>query len=760
MGEDDMKQMNCFRDDMLDLDLPESSEDKLWRAGNPRAVQSENGTVILEIPFQVQGDDPFIPDQERKPRMIPVMVRAYEDQVIRITTAFGGEMPQDEGNPMLEWDSTLTQENLSVKRTDEGWEIIDTGGRLRMKVDTGKKPMKYWSSQIEPAVESFQASVYPDGQISVPFMSWDTFRPRWVESLPLGYIERAGKVHRCFYSLYSRPNEKFAGTGERFARMNLAGKTFTLENTDAFGVNSRRAYKNMPFYVSSRPYGLLILTPAHVRLSLADVSSRAAQAVIEDDILDLFFIGGGSLERILYNYRRITGFPRKVPLWSYGIWMSRMSYFSAEETREVASKLREGDFPCDVIHLDTGWFRTDWKCEWEFSAERFPNPPEYIREMKEKGFRISLWQLPSVAKGTKHYDTARKNRFIAPKKGMNASESNFSDVEYGGNIDFTNPEAVKWYQELLASLLRMGIAAIKTDFGEQIDMDTDYMGLKPELLHNLYCLLYQKAAFDITQEITGEGMIWARAGWIGCQRYPVHWGGDSASTWDGLAGSIRGGLHFGLSGYAFWSHDVPGFHGLPEFMNNWPDEELYVRWTQVGVFTSHIRYHGASPREPYEYPGVADLVRKWWKLRYCLIPYLADEGKKAVESGYPLLRALILHHEEDPLCWSIDDEFYCGESLLVAPILNDEGIRDVYLPKGKWTDLWTGELLKGPILLRDVHSPLSQIPVYAKTNSRIRVYPKPIRHTGQMDMREVVELVFDSTYKGLSSSVLGEVTGL
>ena len=275
-------------------------------------------------------------------------------------------------------------------------------------------------------------------------------------------------------------------------------------------------------------------------------------------------------------------------------------------------------------------------------------------------------------------------------------------------------------------------------------------------LHNLYSLLYQKAAF----EAKAAGVIWARSAWAGCQRYPLHWSGDSAGSWDGLAGSLRGGLHFGMSGFAFWSHDVPGFHGVPNFMHSWPSDNLYVRWTQFGVFTSHLRYHGAQPREPYEYPAVADIVRKWLRLRYALIPYLLDEARAATQSGYPVLRALALHHPDDPLCWHIDDQYYFGSALLVAPVMNDTGVRDVYLPAGDWVDLWTGQAFHGPQLLRGVASPLDRIPVFAKQGARIRVYPDRVQSTDEMDLTKCRDLVFAAGYPGLSASVLGQVTEL
>jgi alpha-D-xyloside xylohydrolase len=436
-----------------------------------------------------------------------------------------------------------------------------------------------------------------------------------------------------------------------------------------------------------------------------------------------------------------------------------MTYFSEEETKEVAQKMRQGEFPCDVMHLDTGWFDKDWVCDWTFNRERFPDPAQYMKDMKEKGFRITLWQTPYQRTESPLFEEARQKGYIALPKGE-TDGSDFAGRDILAPIDFTNPEAVTWYQEKLETLLKTGASGIKTDFGEDLYSGEDFKNIPVDLLHNVYALLYQKAAFEITEKTTGEGIIWARSSWAGSQRYPVHWGGDAACTWDGLAASIKGGLHFGLSGFAFWSHDVPGFHGVPDFMNSWPADDLYVRWTQVGVFTSHLRYHGAQPREPYEYPEIADTVRKWLNLRYALIPYLVDQSEKTVKTGYPIFRAMIFHHQDDPFCWHIDDQFYCGDSLLIAPVLNSKGIRDVYLPQGKWIDLWTGEQIQGPVMLKKAASSIERIPVYAVKDAEIRVYPEKVLCTDAMDLNKAEKLIFDADYKGLTNSIVGKLTNL
>jgi alpha-D-xyloside xylohydrolase len=734
----------------------------LWYAGAPHVAYVEDGCVGIEVDFWAQrfNHEGIEPDRDKAPKRHTLWVSAYGDQIVRLTIDFNGkELPPISDNVMLDVDPTLERSHLSVEKISAGWKITDELGKTRMEITSETRAIKHWSDLIPGPPPLFNATLFPDGATPVKFEAFDMFKPSQHESFSLAYVERDGLAQRATFAFHADPNEKIAGTGERFAPMNLSGRTLVLENADGLGVNNRRTYKNVPFYVSNRPYGLLILTPAHTRLSLADISTRVNQAMMEDGLIDLFVMGGGKVERIVYNYRRLTGFPPEVPLWSYGIWMGRMTYFTAEETRQVADRLRKESYPSDVIHVDTGWFDKDWICEWEFSPRTFPNPQKYLREMRLNGFRITLWQLPSVSVHADLYESALENHYIATKNGVKSS-SNFGGIGDAATIDFTNPQATEWYQGLLEKLLRLGVAAIKTDFGESIDLEADYHGMDARRLHNLYSLLYQKAAFEITKKVTGEGLIWARAGWIGNQRYPVHWGGDSASTWDGMAGSLRGGLHLGLSGYAFWGHDIAGFHGLPNFMNHWPTDELYMRWTQFGVFSSHIRYHGASPREPYEYPAIADHVRQWWNLRYALIPYLAQQGRQLTRSGLPMLRALIFHHEDDPMCWHIDDQYYFGDDFLVAPIMNDDGVRDVYIPSGTWVDFWTGEKLEGGRWLRNVSMPLEHMPIYVKFGASVPVYPYGVQCTDEMDLTKSANLVFNDAYTGLKNSILASLIKL
>ncbi len=288
-------------------------------------------------------------------------------------------------------------------------------------------------------------------------------------------------------------------------------------------------------------------------------------------------------------------------------------------------------------------------------------------------------------------------------------------------------------------------------------MNAKYKNMEPRLFRNLYALLYQKAAYEVTKKVTGDGIVWARAGWAGCQRYPLHWGGDAACSWDGLAGSLKGGLHLGLSGFGFWSHDVPGFHSDPDFMNSIVPDDLYVRWTQFGVFSSHIRYHGTSKREPYEYPNISDIVRRWWKLRYALIPYIYEQSKKVTETGMPVLRALMLHHPDDRTCLHIDNQYYFGDDFLVAPVMNSENVRDIYLPAGKWVNFFDGSVTDGERWLNRFKSPLDEMPVFVRYGSEIPVYPYSAQCTDEMDFSKTEILKVNVSYNGIKDSIIGEL---
>jgi alpha-D-xyloside xylohydrolase len=442
-------------------------------------------------------------------------------------------------------------------------------------------------------------------------------------------------------------------------------------------------YKPIPFFMSSRGYGMFIHSSSPITCDFGNYFSGVNSLMIGDDELDLFVFLGSPRE-ILDEYTKLTGKSPLPPLWSFGLWMSRCTYLSEAQTREVAERLRTNKIPCDVIHIDTGWFETDWRCNYEFSKNRFTDPAKMIADLKQDGFHISLWQLPYfVPKNTLFNELVEKNLVVRDAKGNLPYED--------AVLDFSNPKTVDWYQAKLASLLKMGVGAIKVDFGEAAPNNGLYASGRTGFYeHNLYPLRYNKAVAEITKKTTGENIIWARSAWAGSQRYPLHWGGDAENTDQGMAAELRGGLSFGLSGFSFWSHDAGGF--VSQATDN-----LYLRWLAFDMLTSHSRCHGTSPKEPWVYgEAFMDEFRAIDELKYKLMPYIYAQAKDCSDHGLPMVRALFIEYPDDPGSWNVDDEYLFGSSLLVAPLMEEGSTaRNVYLPPGSWIDYQTGKSYDG-----------------------------------------------------------------
>jgi alpha-D-xyloside xylohydrolase len=500
-------------------------------------------------------------------------------------------------------------------------------------------------------------------------------------ALPFSFIRRPSDYSRSVAAVFSlSPGEKLFGCGESFTRLDKRGQKVVLWANDANGVESGRMYKPVPFFMSSRGYGMFVDTSAPATFDFGASYGFSNALLLGDDELDLFVFLGEPKD-ILNEYTNLTGKAAMPPLWSFGLWMSRITYFSEDEVRTVAAKLRQNRIPADVIHLDTGWFEHDWRCDYKFSTTRFKDPAKMIADLKQDGFHISLWQLPYfVPQNSLFPEIVAKGLAVRDGKGNLPYED--------AVLDFTNPAAVAWYQEKIAGLLRMGVGAIKVDFGEAAPLTGVYAnGRSGFYEHNLYPLRYNKAVADITRQVTGENIIWARSAWAGSQRYPLHWGGDSGNTDTAMAATLRGGLSFGLSGFSFWSHDIGGFTAKSP-------EEVYRRWVPFGMLTSHSRCHGAPPKEPWEYSAqFLDDFRRADEMKYRLMPYIYAQAKDSSERGLPMVRALFIEYPGDAGAWQVDDEYLFGADILVAPLLEAGTTeRDVYLPQGQWIDYQTGKL--------------------------------------------------------------------
>ena len=433
----------------------------------------------------------------------------------------------------------------------------------------------------------------------------------------------------------------------------------------------------------SSAYGIFMHTSAPVTCDFGASYIGADRLFMADEMVD-FFVFFGEPKDILNEYTDITGKSPMLPLWSFGTWMSRITYFSQEEGLEIARQLRAHRIPSDVIHFDTGWFGVDWQCDYEFAKDRFKDPVGMLKQLSKDGFHTCLWQLP--------YFTP-KNRFFPEiiERSMHVVNATGGMPVEDAILDFSNPETVNWYQPKIEGLMKQGVSTIKCDFGEAAPYNGFYHSGKGGLYeHNLYPLRYNKALWEVVERNhPSEGIIWARSAWAGSQRYALHWGGDAATTDIGLLGDLRGGLSFGLSGFSFWSHDMGGFVTASP-------EDIYRRWLPFGFLSSHTRAHGAPPTEPWLISeSFTDAFRDCAEMKYKLMPYVYAQAKDCSERGLPMVRALLVEFPQDKGAWLVEDEYMFGSQMLVAPLLESGNERTVYLPKGKWIDYQSGEVYEG-----------------------------------------------------------------
>ena len=505
-----------------------------------------------------------------------------------------------------------------------------------------------------------------------------------VKLQPFSFIKRGSDNSRSINPVLTlAPGERIYGCGESFTSLNKVGQKVHLSVTDPQGPETDGQYKPVPFFFSNRGYGIFMHTSAPVTCDFGASYIGADRLFMADEQMD-FFIFFGEPKDILYEYTEITGKSPLPPLWSFGTWMSRITYFSQKEGLEIARQLRAHRIPCDVIHFDTGWFGVDWQCDYQFAKDRFENPVKMLKQLAKDGFHTCLWQLP--------YFTP-KNRFFNEiiDKGLHVKNATGGMPVEDAILDFSNPETVNWYQQKIEGLMKQGVSTIKCDFGEAAPYNGFYHSGKGGLYeHNLYPLRYNKALWEVVERNhPGEGIIWARSAWAGSQRYALHWGGDAATTNTGMLGDLRGGLSFGLSGFSFWSHDMGGFVTASP-------EDVYRRWLPFGFLSSHTRAHGAPPTEPWLISeSFTDAFRECAEMKYKLMPYVWEQAQECSRLGLPMVRALLVEFPHDQGAWYVEDEYMFGSKILVAPLLESGNSRNVYLPKGKWIDYQNGKVYEG-----------------------------------------------------------------
>lgn len=660
----DLSNTLFFADHLESFDAKSGEGLVNWKRGHlmPRQAFNTNGAQprkmrMLDFPFTAYENDPNL----------KFKIDFVTPRTVRIRMLTTPVEPKPVASIML----------AKEPGRDGSWKVTETNDKIVYSSDYGtiqinKNPWRIVLKDKAGRILSQTAALSDADSTQVKYT-------------PFCFVKRGSDNARRINPVFTlTADEMIFGCGESATGLNKAGQKVNLFVTDPQGPETDQMYKPIPFFMSNRGYGMFMHTSAPVTCDFGATYIGLNKMFMGDENLDLFVFFGEPKD-ILDEYTDLVGKPGMPPLWSFGTWMSRITYFSEKEGYDVAANIRKNKYPCDVIHFDTGWFDVDWQCDYKFSENRFQNPQQMLKDLRSQGFHVCLWQLPYFTPKNRYFsELIEKDMYVKNGNG----ELPYEDVV----LDFSNPETVKWYQDKLAGLLNIGVSAIKVDFGEAAPLNGIYASGKSGWYeHNLYPVRYDMAVSEITKKLHNENIMWARAAWAGSQRYPLHWGGDAATTNTGLLGTLRAGLSFGLSGFSFWSHDMGGF------VKSTP-EDLYCRWIPFGFLTSHTRAHGAPPTEPWLYDSkrVQDVFRKSAEMKYRLMPYVYAQARECTEKGLPMLRALFVEFPDDPGAWKVDDEYLFGSQILVAPLL-ESGMtgRTVYLPEGKWIDYQTEKVYEG-----------------------------------------------------------------
>ncbi|GLV14309.1 alpha-xylosidase [Alicyclobacillus hesperidum] len=504
------------------------------------------------------------------------------------------------------------------------------------------------------------------------------------------------------------------GLGERFTSFVKNGQTVDIWNRDG-GTNSEQAYKNVPFYLTNRGYGVFVNHPELVSYEVGSEVVSRVQFSVEGESLDYFIVNGPTPKQVLERYTSLTGKPALPPAWSFGLWLttSFTTNYDEQTVNQFVDGMAERKIPLRVFHFDCFWMKEFEWCNFEWDRRVFPDPEGMLSRLKAKGLNICVWINPYIAQKSPLFDEAATLGYLLKRPNGDIWQWDLWQAGMG-IVDFTNPAACAWFANKLKRLIDMGVDCFKTDFGERIPTDVVYYdGSDPLKMHNYYTHLYNQVVFNTLKQHVGEhdAVVFSRSATAGGQQFPVHWGGDCSATYESMAESLRGGLSLTLSGFGFWSHDIGGFEETST-----PD--LYKRWTAFGLLSSHSRLHGnASYRVPWIYDEEAvDVLRHFTELKYRLMPYLYAAAKEAARTGIPVMRAMLLEFPDDPACDYLDRQYMLGPSLMVAPVFQEDGFVSYYLPHGTWTHLLTGEVVVGGSWRRERYDYFS-LPLFVRENS-------------------------------------------
>ncbi len=598
---------------------------------------------------------------------------------------------------------------------------LNLGAQRPIAVEDGENTLTITSGHLSLTIrkDNWSMEYRRDGKLLTKSGKGDLayIKTNWT-GLPYD-VGREDSAYMC-QQLGLSVGELIYGLGERFTPFVKNGQSVSIWNEDG-GTSTEQSYKNVPFYLSDRGYGVFVNHTEKVEFEIATEQVTKTAFSVQGESLDYFFINGPTMKEVLTRYTDLTGKPTRLAPWTYGLWLSTSftTNYDEETVMSFIDGMEERGIPLSVFHFDCCWMREYHWTDFMWDERVFPDPEGMLSRIKEKGIRICVWINPYIGQEAALFDEGVEKGYFLKKVGGDVWQW---DMWQSGLavVDFTNPEARRWYQGKLEMLMDMGVDCFKTDFGERIPTNVVYHdGSDPQKMHNFYTYLYNQAVYEVLERRRGkeEAILFARSATAGGQKFPVHWGGDCWSDYESMEESLRGGLSLTSSGFGYWSHDIGGFES-----QSTPD--VYKRWAAFGLLSTHSRLHGStSYRVPWVYDEEAvDVVRFFTRLKLELLPYLYSQGVETSVTGIPMMRSMALEFEGDPNVRYLDRQYMLGEDLLVSPVFNEEGEAEYYLPQGKWTNYLTGEQVQGG-LWRKEHHDYCSIPLWAREGSVIPTSP-------------------------------------
>lgn len=588
-------------------------------------------------------------------------------------------------------------------------------------------------------------------------------------------------------------DEHFYGLGEKAAHLDKRRGFFVNWNSDTPGYALGRdpIYQTIPFYLGleeGRAYGIFFDNTYRSYFDFGRLSQERIWFGAEGGELNYYFFYGPSLKKILGRYADLTGHMPMMPLWSLGVQQCRYSYYPDTMVERVVREYRERDLPLDVIYLDIHYM--NGYRVFTFDPHRFPDPKALTEKLMKQGVKTVVIVDPGVkyqpppSGGEPIYFTkpevqSQDQRYYVFEQGV---AGNYFQQRKNGElfiprvwpgdsvfVDFTKADARKWWGDLHRAYTDNGIAGIWNDMNEPADF-VDQTGKNQRDVvsydegenstharnRNVFALLMARATYEGLARLQPDRrpFVVTRAAYAGIQRYSTMWTGDTMSTWDALKLNVPMFATLGLSGEPFVGSDVGGFIGRA-------DGEFLVRSYQIGFLAPFFRNHHAIDgydQEPWRFGKYyEDIIRKYLKLRYQLLPFLYTTLEAAHRTGVPVFRPLMLNYQDDPNTYNLDDEFMIGDDLLVAPIVTpDVTSRLVYLPKGTWYDFRTNKKYDGGTMIR-ADAPLETVPMFVRGGSIIPFGPE-MNYVGEKPVDPITFAIYPDE-SGAAAATLYEDDG-